>query len=144
MNSPTEVPIISEAGQTPTLWINDINDELEFDSAQSAYHALRGVLFALRDRIMPEEAVHLGDQLPVLIRGIYYEAYALGGKPEKIRNLDEFLKKIEHETQQVDPAPTPQAALKAVTRVLARYVDENQYHHVKHALPAEIQESLGQ
>lgn len=42
---------------------------------QMAYHALRGVLFTLRDRLTVEEAAHFASQLPLLIRGIFYEGY---------------------------------------------------------------------
>ncbi|HKK18456.1 MAG TPA: DUF2267 domain-containing protein [Opitutales bacterium] len=138
-----DIPLIKEAAQDAHVWINDIAAELGDMPKKSAYHALRGVLFALRDRIMPEEAAHLGDQLPTFIRGVYYESYQHGGKPEIIRHLEEFLEKIRHETEQGDPAPEPEAALIAVTAVLAKHIDEGQYRQVKDALPLEIQEKLG-
>ncbi|MFP4069644.1 MAG: DUF2267 domain-containing protein [Opitutales bacterium] len=141
-NQNTDVPLINEAPKDAHLWIREIAAELGECPDRSAYHALRGVLFALRDRILPQEAVHLGDQLPTLIRGIYYESYTQGGKPEKIRHLDDFLEKIRHETDQTDPAPDPEASLKAVSGVLSRHIDKGQYIQVKKALPLEIQEKL--
>ncbi len=137
------IPLINEAAQTAAHWINEIAVELGDVSRQTAYHALRGVLFAIRDRIMPQEAAHLGDQLPTLVRGIYYESYQHGGKPEKIRHLDTFLEKIRQETDTCEEAPDPAEALRVVSGLLARHVDTGQYEQVKRALPLEIQNVLG-
>lgn len=137
-----DIPLLKTAFEDANIWINEVAEGLDGMPPRSGYHALRGVLFALRDRIPPEEAAHLGDQLPTFIRGVYYESYQHGGKPEKIRNLDSFLEKIAHETGQTDPAPAPDAALKAVSGVLAKHIEAGQYQHVKHALPLEIQEQL--
>ena len=137
-----DIPLLKTAFEDAHIWINEVTKELGDMPLRSGYHALRGVLFALRDRIPPEEAAHLGDQLPTFIRGVYYESYQHGGKPEKIRNLESFLQKIAHETEQTDPAPAPDAALKAVTAVLVKHIDAGQFQQVKHALPLEIQEEL--
>jgi uncharacterized protein (DUF2267 family) len=45
-----------------------------------AYRVLSRTPRAVRDRIGPENAVHLGAQLPMLVRGFYYEA---GAWPER-------------------------------------------------------------
>ena len=42
---------------------------------QQSYAALRAVLHALRDRLPVQESADLAAQLPVLIRGIYYEGW---------------------------------------------------------------------
>ena len=55
-----------------------------------AYNALRAVLHALRDRLTPEQAVHLGTQLPILVRGVYYEGWRLAAKPSDERQTNEF------------------------------------------------------
>ncbi|WP_081778086.1 DUF2267 domain-containing protein [Legionella lansingensis] len=39
-----------------------------FKNEDEAYTVLRAVLHALRDQIIPDVAVHLGAQLPTLIR----------------------------------------------------------------------------
>jgi uncharacterized protein (DUF2267 family) len=42
---------------------------------QRAYHTLRAVLHALRDRLPLNLAAHLGAQLPLLVRGICYDSW---------------------------------------------------------------------
>ena len=36
---------------------------------------MRSTLQALQDRLPPDEAVHLGAQLPNIVRGAYYEGW---------------------------------------------------------------------
>jgi len=48
-------------------------------------------LHAVRNRIGPENAAHLGAQLPMLIRGLYYEGWDPTGKPTKERHEAQFL-----------------------------------------------------
>ena len=47
---------------------------------REAWKALRAVLHTVRDRLPLDVAVHFGAQLPMLIRGMYYE----GWEPSKV------------------------------------------------------------
>jgi uncharacterized protein (DUF2267 family) len=106
---------------------------------QRAYHALRTVLHALRDRLPLNLAVHLGAQLPLLVRGIYYDQWhAPGGMGEKPRSLDEFLEPIGEQLAQSRPI-NARNATQAVFRLLSRHVTPGQVEKVKHALPGEVQ-----
>lgn len=61
---------------------------------EQAYSVLRVVLQTLRDRLPLEEASHLGSQLPMLMRGMYYEGYNPSAVPVKW-NKAEFLQHIQ-------------------------------------------------
>ena len=61
--------------QTTNLWITEILQRLHWRDRHAAYHALRSVLHVLRDRLTIEKVVALGAQLPMLIRGFYYEGW---------------------------------------------------------------------
>jgi uncharacterized protein (DUF2267 family) len=66
----TGLPIFDETVQLSNVWLNELMDELDWDDKKRAYRVLRATLHALRDRLTPHEAAHLGAQLPMLIRSL--------------------------------------------------------------------------
>ena len=68
----TGLDVFDQTVQQTNTWLVEIERELGANR-QRAYLALRGTLHALRDELVPDEAVHLAAQLPMLVRGLYYE-----------------------------------------------------------------------
>jgi uncharacterized protein (DUF2267 family) len=126
--------------QKTQVWVNDLISELGWEGRpHKACLALRTALHALRDRLTVEEAVHLGAQLPILIRGIYYEGWKLTGKPVKERHKSEFLDHIARAFRD-DDTVDPEKVMRAVLQVLARHISEGETRNVKHLLPKTLQE----
>ena len=126
--------------QKTQVWINDLMRELGWEERpQNTCLALRTALHALRDRLTVEEAVHLGAQLPILIRGVYYEGWKLTGKPVKERHKSEFLDHIAVVFRD-DPTVDPEKVMRAVLKVLARHISEGETDNVKNLLPKTLQE----
>jgi uncharacterized protein (DUF2267 family) len=69
--SDTQVPALDHTVQQTNVWLKKLTEEHHLGDRHHAYNALRAVLHVLRDRLTPEQAVHLGAQLPILVRGIY-------------------------------------------------------------------------
>ncbi|RPI39423.1 MAG: DUF2267 domain-containing protein, partial [Hyphomicrobiaceae bacterium] len=80
--------------QESNLWLKDMMERLNTTDRHYAYSTLRAVLHALRDRIGPESAAHLGAQLPMLVGGLFYEGWDPTGKPSKERHEADFLAHI--------------------------------------------------
>ncbi len=119
-------------------WIDDIKGETGWD-AQHALGALRAVLHVLRDRLSNEEAADLAAQLPILVRGLYYEGWRPAVHPLKYRHKEDFLQRVaEHfpGLDEIDYEP----AVRAVFRTLARHVTAGEIQHVIHQLPADVQD----
>ncbi len=93
--SATGLAAFDSAIQEANIWLKTMMKYLETDDRHFAYSALRAGLHALRDRIGPDSAVHLGAQLPTLVRGIYYEGWHMAGTPTKERHKKEFLAHVE-------------------------------------------------
>ena len=122
------------------IWLNDLMSDLDWpERPHKAYLALRTVLHAMRDRLTVEEAVQFGAQLPMLIRGFYYEGWTLKGKSHKERHKKDFLDHIKKAFKN-DVTVDPQQVCRAVFRVLARRTSKGEIDDVKHVLPKKFQE----
>ena len=122
------------------IWLNDLMNELDWeDQPQKTYLALRTALHALRDRLTVQEAVHLGAQLPTMIRGFYYDGWTLTQKPVKERHKSEFLDHIAVAFRE-DATVDPERVMRAVFKVLARHISTGETEVVKHLLPKSLQE----
>jgi uncharacterized protein (DUF2267 family) len=138
--STTGLEVFDTTLQKTHVWLNDVMRELGWeDERPRAYLALRTVLHALRDRLTVEEAMHLGAQLPMLIRGFYYEGWTLTDKPLKERHREEFLAHIKHAFRN-DERMDPEQIARGVFQVLTRRISEGEIEDIKHLLPAELRE----
>jgi uncharacterized protein (DUF2267 family) len=138
--STTGLEIFDTTLQKTHTWLNEIMDELGWeDNRHRAYLALRTVLHGLRDHLPIEEATDLGAQLPMLVRGFYYEGWTLTDKPVRERHKDEFLAHITHAFRN-DERIDPEKVVRAVFRVLSRRVTAGEIADVKHLLPAALRE----
>src|SRR5206468_6050740 len=117
-------------------WLHELEPVIG-PQRQTAWHVLGAVLRALRDRIPVELAAHLGSQLPILVRGAYYDQWRPAGRPERIRTRDEFLARIAKELEDTRPVNIPKAA-EAVFGILARHVSLGQIQKIVEALPADV------
>jgi uncharacterized protein (DUF2267 family) len=94
------------------------------------------VLHALRDRLPVDEAAALGAQLPMLVRGFYYEGWHPADKPVKERKKEEFLAHVAAALTG-HPFETPEQVVRAVFGVIAKHVTPGEIEHVKLILPGE-------
>jgi len=89
--------LFSETLQKTQVWLDELGDELDWDHPAGLLAALRAALHSLRDRLTPAEAAQLGAQLPLLIRGIYYDGWRPAAQPWKERHAEGFVARVEHE-----------------------------------------------
>ena len=130
----TELEIIDRSVEKAHVWINDLADELETDDRQAAYRILRAFLHAVRDRLPVEEAAQLAAQMPLLIRGIYYEGWRPAATPIQYRDLDSFLRRIAEEALLSGETEASFAA-SAAAKVLHRHISEGEMKDVAAVFP---------
>jgi uncharacterized protein (DUF2267 family) len=122
--------------QTTNTWLKELREELGWDDRHRAYHALRAVLHALRDRLPADQVAALGAQLPLLVRGIYFEGWHPSGKPLK-QHREAFLAHIAEAFLDGPPAHAETVA-RAVFEVLSRHVSGGEVQSVKRSLPTDL------
>ena len=134
----TDRVMFEQTLQKTHTWLNDMMEELGTDDRQKAYAGMRAALHALRDRLVIEEAADLGAQLPLLLRGVYYEGWKPAGKPVKDRSKREFLSRVTEELR--DPTIEPEAAARALFSTLSKHISRGEIDDVKQILPEEIRQ----
>lgn len=137
--SATGLEVFDRTLQTTNTWLGEIMEALGPDR-QMAWKVLSVVLHRLRDRLPIELAAHLGSQLPLLVRGIYYDQYQPARQPSGCNNLEQFVEEV-HERLSSTRRVDPRAAVHAVFGVLSRHVPRGQIEKVQAALPADLRAS---
>ena len=135
--SATGLDVFDTTLQKTNAWLKELMEELGWDDRHRAYLALRATLHAVRDRLDVGEAVQLGAQLPMLIRGFYYEGWNPAHTPVKARHREDFLQEIEQYFAKDLPIDAAWVA-RGVFRLLESRVSEGEIAKVRHVLPGEI------
>jgi uncharacterized protein (DUF2267 family) len=134
--SSTGLDVFDKTLQTTNIWVDEITAETGPDR-QHAYHVLRAVLHALRDRLPIELSAHLSAQLPLLVRGIYYDSWHPQPDTSRERSQEAFLEHIGRGLEGIRPT-NPEQAARAVFNVIGRHVTGGEARKVREALPTEI------
>lgn len=129
---------ISHTLQQSQEWLRALREAGDYQSETEALAVLRAVLHQLRDRLTPQEALDLGAQLPILIRGIYYEGWRMSKTPQKVRSRDEFLEQV---SSKLAPHPIgAEQATRDVFALLAVTLDRGEIMDVISQLPGGVKE----
>jgi uncharacterized protein (DUF2267 family) len=123
---------IAETTMKTNTWLNELAAELDWDDSNKVFRALRVVLHLLRDRLPLIESAQLASQLPMLIRGAYYENWVPRQKPEHCA-ADRF---VEHVASAFpdDFTINPESVVRAVFCLLRDHVSVGEINHVRACL----------
>lgn len=132
-----EIPgVFLNTVQKSVAWLHEIEKQTGW-TEQRAYRALRATMHVLRDRLTIDQAAHLGAQLPMLIRGFFYEGWHPAGVPHKdIASREDFLEAVRHEAD--DPGLDAETAARTVLAVMAAHVTDGGLRKVREQLPKGI------
>ena len=132
----TGFDVFDKTVQTTHVWLDEIMAKMGPDR-HVAWHILGATLRALRDRLTIDQAAHLGAQLPILVRGLYYDQWHPAAGPSRERHVDEFLARVADGLRNIRPVNS-RDAVRTVFRILAKHIARGQADKVAAALPAEI------
>lgn len=136
----TKLAVLDSTVQKTHKWLRDIKEELSLADEQAAYVALRATLHAWRDCLNTDGAAQFGAQLPMLVRGLYYEGWNPRTGPPRIGNTWHFLDAVRHELRDHLELQDAAYVIEAVLRVVDRYVSAGEIDKIVSSLPREMRE----
>lgn len=137
----TDVTALNHTLEETHKWLQELRDQGPFESEQQAYSYLRAVLHAVRDRLTVEEASHFAAELPMLVRGFYYEGWRPALAPNRDRKtVDDFLEAVRESLRdETTPISDTGAATTAVLGLLTNRMAEGQIRHARDQMPKDMQ-----
>lgn len=136
----TEAQVFDSNLASARQWLHELMTMLELPANEGGQglRALRAGLHAIRDRLPAAEVVDLGAQLPVFIRGIYYDGWKLTNDPTRIRSRAELIERVQRELG--DQRLSAAAVLSGMIELLARHVSGGEITDIVSTMPRSIAE----
>ncbi len=136
MNQPG---VFESTQQKTNIWLKEICELLHWDDRHKAYHGLRAVLHALCDQLPVAGAAHFGAQLPMLVRGFYYDSWKPAHTPVKIKTTQEFYDVV-RENFTVDRSVNPMRLTEAVMTVLSANISPSEVEKLRAIFPPHLRD----
>ncbi|HXF86984.1 MAG TPA: DUF2267 domain-containing protein [Xanthobacteraceae bacterium] len=125
--------------QLTHIWINELDEKLGWNNKPRSYRLLRAVLHALRDWLQVSEAADFAAQLPVLLRGVFYEQWRPGTAPVRKRSKAAFLARVQ-EAFKGDPLILSAREITAVFELISSKITTGEVEDVRNGLPEDVRE----
>ena len=102
---------------------------------------MRAVLHAMRDRLTVDETAHFAAQLPMLVKGVYYDGWDPSRVPKKMHR-DDFLNQIRSEMPPYEVRGGIENLVTSVAQALRLYVTEGEWQDMKAEMSRDLAEML--
>lgn len=133
----TGLRVFDETVHATNTWLHEITSRLGWDDRRKGYRALRACLHALRDRMPVTEAAHFSAQLPLLLRGAFYEGWRPSETPTRARTVEEFLSGL-HSAFAGDRNFDAEITFREVISVMKLHISAGEIEDVRRTMPDEI------
>ncbi len=120
-------------------WVNQIDDEIGWNDSNRSFRLMRATLRAIRDVLPLNEAVQFGAQLPLLVKGLYYEGWNPSATPLKDRDKADFVAHV-GEDFKTDPLGEPESSIGSVLSVLNSRISKGEIEDVRGSLRHHLRE----
>jgi uncharacterized protein (DUF2267 family) len=131
--------VFDHATQKADVWIRDMMRELGTDDRHEAHHALSAALHALRDRLSVDEAAQLSAQLPLFVRGLFFERWHPAATPLHVRRPEDLLALVDERAGDGHRMDA-ERAVASTFEVLRRHVSSGELVSLARVLPPSLAE----
>lgn len=120
---------------------NEIFNEIETyygweDRRNQSYNIVRSVLHAIRDRLMVNDAAHFAAQLPLMLKGVFYDGWDPTKVPVKMSKA-EFVNRV-RESFPFSIETDLEELIKVTIDSLKKHLDSHQLDQVQQLMPDDL------
>lgn len=116
--------------------LKEIENRLGWQDRHKAYLAFRAVLHPLRDRLPVDSAASFAAQLPLLLKGVFYDGWKPAAAPMKMK-WEEFVNEVERVLNPTLEENTEEI-IREVLAAVGSSIDPAEMQKIKKSLPKEF------
>ena len=131
--------VIDHTVQLTHTWINEVRDRLGWVSSRDALHLMRATLIQIRNHLSHNEIAQLSAQMPLLVRGMFFEGWQPSHTPVRDRKAEHFVAAIEEHVAGVLDWRGAEDIV-AVLLMLNNRISDGEIRDVKANLPQSIRD----
>ncbi len=125
--------IFQKTIQKSNAWIRELNKRFGWNDEHKTYLALKATFHELRDKLTLKEVADFSSQLPMLLRGLFFEGWSPKEQPKKY-DEKEFFENI-HNYFKKDPKVDPYKISKTVFKFFSDKISSGEIKDIKSILP---------
>lgn len=133
----TGLEVFDRTLHATNTWLHELTSRMGWEDRQAGWRLLRVTLHAIRDRLAPDEAAQFAAQLPLLVRGAFYEGWRPSGAKPAARTPEAFLAPLA-EAFSDDRSFDPEAAFRETLAVIRMHVSAGEIEDLRRAMPEAV------
>jgi uncharacterized protein (DUF2267 family) len=131
--------VIDHTVQLTHEWINELAERLDWSNHRNVFHLLRLTLTSLRDILDHIEAAQFSAQLPIIVRGVFYEGWRPSDTPLEDRQKSAFVDRIDAVFSDY-PEYRGEQDIHTVFKFLNGRISEGELQDIRGTLPSSIRD----
>ncbi|MDX8354953.1 DUF2267 domain-containing protein [Cognatiyoonia sp. IB215182] len=120
-------------------WVNDLAGRTGWSNEREVLRLLRTVLVNIRDHLPVNEMAQFSAQLPLILRGTFYEGWQPKKTPVRERHAADFIAAVEAQVGEVLDY-RGESDIKAVFNVINARISRGEVEDVRACLPQELRD----
>ena len=137
--SHTGIKSLDDAPERAAEWINRLSEWLGGAGQRKAYLVLRTVLHAVRDWLSVDEAAQLAAQMPLLIKGVFFDGWNPSATPAANRTRKDFVERVSSAFTK-EPLDDVEGAIATVFALLEERISDGEIDDVRNSMKRSLQD----
>ncbi|MGZ5279268.1 MAG: DUF2267 domain-containing protein [Pseudobdellovibrionaceae bacterium] len=137
---------IDEAVHKLNGWLLELMKAMNWDSRERALSAYRATLHTVRDLLPDNNVVHFGAQLPLILKGIFYDGWTLKTRPiYQVHTASQFYDLVRFELGSANlkfDNETIRQFTKAIFQTMTKHMGEKEMRKVKALLRENVRDII--
>ena len=120
-------------------WVNDLAGRTGWTNEREVLRLLRTVLCQIRDHLPVNEMAQFSAQMPIILRGMFFEGWQPKKTPVRKRHAEDFVAAVKDKVGDV-VGYRGETDIKAVFNVINAHVSNGEVEDVRACLPQELRD----